>query len=123
MHHLTEQVETMARAVYQELLARLDLHLGEPGLLLPDIIDIGRKQDFERKTVPELREAIAQGRFKVIDELLDWLKSEVAAMTPGANPLPALKPSVAHLCRQWKSELAGAPLLNELAAWAGPRVA
>ena len=60
MRDLTEQVETMARAVYQELLARLDLHLGEPGLLLPDLIDIGRKQDFERKTVPQLREAIAR---------------------------------------------------------------
>src|SRR5208337_396295 len=62
MRDLTEQVEAMARAVYQELLARLDLRLGEPALLLPDIIDMGRKQEFECKTVPQLREAIAQGR-------------------------------------------------------------
>jgi hypothetical protein len=123
MRDLTGQVETMARAVYQELLARLDLHLGEPGLLLPDIIDIGRKQDFERQTVPQLREAIAQRRFKNLDYLLDWLRGEVAAMTPGANPLPALRASVAHLCRQWEKELAGAPLLAELAVWAGPRIA
>ena len=119
MRDLTDRVETMARAVYQELLARLDLHLGEPGLLLPDIIDIGRKQEFERKTVPQLREAIAQGRFKNLDNLLDWLRGEVAAMTPGADPLPALRASVAHLCRQWENELGGAPLLSELAAWAG----
>jgi len=78
MRNLTEQVEAMARAVYQELLARLDIRLGEPGLLLPDIIDIGRKQDFERQTVPQLREAIAQSRFKNLDGLLDWLKGEVA---------------------------------------------
>jgi hypothetical protein len=97
--------------------------LGEPGLLLPDIIDIGRKQDFERQTVPQLREAIAQRRFKNLDYLLDWLRGEVAAMTPGANPLPALRASVAHLCRQWEKELAGAPLLAELAVWAGPRIA
>ena len=122
MHDLTEQAETMARAVYQELLARLDLRLGEPGLLLPDIIDIGRKQEFERKTVPQLREAIAQGRFKNLDSLLDWLRGEVASMTPGANPLPALRASLAHLCRQWDNELGGVPLLTELAAWAGPRV-
>ena len=120
MHDLTEQVETMARAVYQELLARLNLQLGEPGLLLPDIIDIGRKQEFERNTVPQLREAIAQGRFQKLESLLDWLRSEVAAMTPGANPLPALRASVAYLCRHWESELGGSPLLNGLAAWAGP---
>jgi phosphoglucomutase/phosphomannomutase len=121
MRDLTERVETMARAVYRELLARLDLHLGEPGLLLPDIIDIGRKQEFERKTVPRLREAIAQGRFQNLDSLLDWLRSDVAGMTPGADPLPALRASLAHLCRHWKKELGGALLLTALATWAGPR--
>ena len=121
LHDLTEQVKAMARAVYQELLARLDLHLGEPGLLLPDLIDIGRKQDFERKTVPQLHEALAQGRFKNLDELLAWLRGEVAAMTPGADPLPALRASVAHLYMQWANELPGAPILQELAAWAGAR--
>jgi phosphomannomutase len=120
MRDLTEQVETMARAVYQELLARFDLHLGEPGLLLPDIIDIGRKQEFECKTVPQLREALAQGRFQNLDALLDWLRGEVAAMTPGADPLPALKASVAYLSRQWQNELGDTPLLADLAAWAGP---
>jgi hypothetical protein len=123
LRDLTEEVESMARAVYKELLARLDIHLGEAGLLLPDIIDIGRKQDFERQTAPRLREAILQSRFKNRDELLNWLKREVAAMTPGADPLPALKASVAWLCRRWESELGGAPLLAELAAWAGPRAA
>jgi len=122
MRDLTEQVETMARAVYQELLARLDLHLGEPGLLLPDLVDIGRKQDFERETVPQLHEALAHGRFKNLDALLDWLRGEVAAMTPGADPLPALRASLSYLCRQWANELPGAPILQELAAWAGARL-
>ncbi|MFZ0961757.1 MAG: hypothetical protein WAO35_12690 [Terriglobia bacterium] len=121
MRDLTEQVETMARAIYQELLARLDLHLGEPGLLLPDLIDIGRKQAFERKTIPQLHGAIAQGRFQSLDRLMDWLRGEVAAMTPGADPLPALRASLAYLCRLWESEMAGAPLLTKLAAWAGQR--
>ena len=119
LRDLTEHLESMARVIYNELLARLDLHLGEAGLLLPDIIDIGRKQEFETKTVPQLREALAQGRFKNLDELLEWLRSEVAAMTPGADPLPALRASVAHLCRQWETERKGAPLLAELKAWAG----
>jgi phosphoglucomutase/phosphomannomutase len=119
LRHLTERVESLVRVVYNDLLARLDLHLGEAGLLLPDIIDIGRKQEFETKTVPELREALAQARFKNLDELLDWLRGEVAAMTPAANPLPALRASVKHLCRQWEIELKGAPLLPELKAWTG----
>ncbi len=123
MRDLTNQVETMARAVYQELLARLNIKLGDPGLLLPDIIDIGRKQNFERRTVPQLRDAITHARFKSLDELLDWLKGEAAAMTPGADPLPALRASVAWLCYQWKSELGGVHLLTEWAAWAGPEAA
>jgi hypothetical protein len=122
MRDLTDKVEAMARAVYQELLARLDLDLGEPALLLPDIIDIGRKQDFERKTVPQLREAIARGRFQNLDGLLDWLRGEAAGMTPGADPLPALRASLAHLCRLWKNELGGAPLLTALAVWEGPSI-
>jgi len=121
LRSLTDRVESMARAVYQELLARVDIKLGESALLLPDIIDIGRKQDFECKTVPQLREAMAQGRFKRLDDLLDWLRSEVAAMTPGADPLPALRASLAYLCRRRENELSSAPLLSELAAWALPR--
>jgi len=117
---LTEQVETMARAVYRELLGRLGLSLGEAGLLLPDIIDIGRKQEFESRTVPQLREAIGQGRFANLKDLLDWVRDKVSGMTPGANPLPALRASLVHLCRQWEIELGPVPLLAELAAWAGP---
>jgi len=119
LRDLTDRVEAMARAVYQELLARVDVKLGEPALLLPDIIDIGRKQEYESRTVPQLREALARGRFKSLGDLLEWLRIEVAAMTPGADPLPALRASLAYLCRRWEKDLGGAPLLSELAAWAG----
>jgi phosphoglucomutase/phosphomannomutase len=119
LRDLTAKVEAMARAVYQELLARLNLHLGEAGLLLPDLIDLGRKQEFESQTVPRLREAIAQGRFASLPELLAWLGREVAGMTPGANPLPGLRASLGYLCRQWEKELGRGRLLSELAAWAG----
>ena len=119
LRDLTERVETMARAVYRELLARLDLRLEEPGLLLPDIIDIGCKQEFERRTVPRLREAMAQGRFPNLCSLLDWLRGEAAGMTPGADPLPALRASLAYLCAQWEEQLKGAELLTDLAQWAG----
>ena len=72
--------------------------------MLPDIIDIQRKQAFERETVPQLHDALAQDRFQNLDALLDWLRANTAGMTPGADPLPALRASVAHLCREWKAE-------------------
>jgi phosphoglucomutase len=112
------KAEGIARLVYNELLARIDLSLGEAGCLLPDIIDLDRKQDFEQYTVPRLREALTQETFARLDDLLAWLRSQVAAMTPGADPLPALKAPMAYLCEQWAAELRESPLLVELKAWA-----
>jgi len=43
----------------------------------------------------------------------------VISMTPGADPLPALKAPLACLCEQWREELPSSPLLGELADWAG----
>lgn len=120
LRSLTEQAEALARAVYRELLGRVGVSLGEAGLLLPDLIDIGRKQEFENRTAPRLREAINQGRFGSLQGLLDWLKGEAAAMIPGADPLPALRGSITYLCRQWREELGTIPLFAELAAWAAP---
>jgi len=117
LRHLTAQVQSMARTVYGELLARLGLSLGEPGLLLPDIIDIQRKQAFERETVPQLHDALAHDRFQNVDALLDWLRANTAGMTPGADPLPALRASVAHFCREWKAELGASTCFSELATW------
>jgi hypothetical protein len=113
-----DQAERIARLVYNELLARIDLSLGEAGGLLPDIIDLDRKQDFEQHTVPQLQEALTRGTFANLDNLLAWLRSQVAAMTPGADPLPALKAPMAYLCDQWAAELRGSSVLAELTTWA-----
>jgi phosphoglucomutase len=113
------KAEGIARLVYHELLARIDLSLGEAGLLLPDIIDLDRKQDFEQHTVPQLAEALTKGTFASLDDSLAWLRSQAAAMTPGADPLPALKAPLAYLCTQWATGPGGeSPLLAELATWA-----
>jgi phosphoglucomutase len=112
------KAESIARLVYNELLARIDLSLGEAGRLLPDIIDLDRKQDFEQHTVPRLRESLTEATFASLDDLLAWLRSQVAAMTPGADPLPALKAPMAYLCDQWTAELGESPLLAALKAWA-----
>ena len=112
------KAEGIARLVYNELLARIDLSLGEAGLLLPDIVDLDRKQDFEQRTVPQLCEALAKGTFANVDDLLAWLRGQVAAMTPGADPLPALKAPLAFLCSEWTEKLGGLALLDALEAWA-----
>lgn len=113
-----EKADTIARRIYNELLARIDFSLTEATLLLPDIIDLDRKQSFEDATVPALREALNDGRFDSLDDLLAWLRSEVAAMTPGSDPLPALKAPLAFLCIEWfgSGDLPG--LLGEFRNWA-----
>jgi phosphoglucomutase len=112
------QAEGIARLVYNELLTRIDVSLGEAGGLLPDIIDLDRKQDFEQRIVPRLREALREETFANLDDLLAWLRNQVAAMTHGADPLPALKGPIAYLCAHWAAELKGSLMLTELHTWA-----
>ncbi|MCP3958541.1 MAG: hypothetical protein GY719_11865 [bacterium] len=112
------KADQVARRIYNELLGHIDLSLTEASLLLPDIVDLDRKRGFEEGTVPQLREALGDGRFAGLDALLDWLRGEVAAMTPGSNPLPALQAPVAHLCAEWAEGGGASPLLDELRAWA-----
>lgn len=112
------KADTIARRIYNELLGRIELSLTEASLILPDIVDLDRKQSFEKQTVPALREALAEARFEGLDALLPWLRGEVAAMTPGSDPLPAIQASVAHLGSEWAEAGLEAPLLPELLAWA-----
>ena len=113
------KAEKLALHIYRELLKRIDVHLDEPALLLPDIVDLGRKQDFQNRVTPALHDAIAQGKFGTLAEMLEWLRRETAQMTPGADPLPALKASVSYLCRAWESAGLRGTRLAELAGWAG----
>ena len=119
---LLEQVrgkaDRVARSVYNELLARIDTSLDEPALLLPDIIDLENKQRFATETVPRLRQAMSGGRFADMTELLQWLRRDTAAMTPAADPLPALKPALAWLCGRWRGD-PRMTLVEELGRWAG----
>jgi phosphoglucomutase len=121
LRDLTDRVDTMARAVYKELLSRVDMNLDESALLLPDLVDVDRKREFEQTTVPKLRDAITQGRFENLEALLTWLKTEAAGMTPGADPLPALKASIFYLCDQWQGKLGYGGLLAGMRSWATRR--
>jgi phosphoglucomutase len=118
MAELRARSEAMARRVYNELLALIDLSLGEAALFLPDIVELGSKLDFERKTVPALYAGLAENRFASLDELLAWLRKEVQVMSPGADPMPVLKAPVAYLCAEWAARLPASARLGELAEWA-----
>ena len=107
--------EEIAARIYNELLARIDASLGPASLKLPDIVDLDRKIDFERETIPGLREAL--GREREFDALLAWLGEAVAPMTPGSDALPAVRAAVATLCEQWQGQVES-PLLERLAGWA-----
>jgi hypothetical protein len=104
--------------MYNDLLSRVDLHLGTAGLLLPDIVELNRKLAFERETLPTLRRKLLNGEFADIGTFLSWLRDETQAMTPGADPLPALKAPIAYDCGILAGEMTSAPLLSTVRAWA-----
>lgn len=112
------KADAISRRIYNELLGIVGVSLSEAALLLPDIIDLDLKERFDKENVPQLKQALKDGKFQDLKGLLDWLRSETAGMTPGADPLPALKAPVAFLCKEWKRELSGSPLLGPLAEWA-----
>jgi hypothetical protein len=118
LREIRAKAEALAQVVYNDLLACIGLHLDETGLLLPDIVDLDQKMEFERHTVPQLHEALARNRFTSFGDLLDWLQKDVAAMTPGADPLPALKSPIGPLCRAWTNEGLTSGLLAQLSKWA-----
>ena len=112
---LRTRANSVADLAYNELLSRMETSLGPAALRLPDIIDLSQKQRFENETIPALRSRLDQGAFADLDSLLHWMRSEVADMMPGADPLPALKAPVAYLCATWEDT---SSLAAQLRAWA-----
>jgi phosphoglucomutase len=119
-HALSTAAESVARRVYGELLARIGLSLGEAALLLPDMIDVDGKIEFERQVAPRLHAALSAGRFARLEDLLVWLREQVAALLPGVNLLPGLKAPVAFLCETpiWREGLRDNAVAAELRDWA-----
>lgn len=113
-----EKADRIALKMYRELLLRIGVQLEDPALLLPDIVDLARKMEFQTRTVPALRATLTNSKFRNLDECLQWLKAEASLMTPGADPLPALKAPLAYLCRQWGNEGIKTELLKDLSQWA-----
>ena len=115
---LRKRAAELAVGVYADLLARIGLKLEPSALRLPDIVDLDRKLEFQQRTVPALRAALASGKYATLDELLAWLRGEVASMTPGSDALPALKEPLAQLCEDWRDALPASSLRAALAEWA-----
>lgn len=116
---LRERSGRIARLVYGDLLTRAGLPLlDDSALLLPDIVAFEYKKNFQEEAVPALREGLKSGRWASLKDLHAWLAEQTALMTPGADPLPALKASVAHLCLEWSKDMPPTPVFSELETWA-----
>ncbi len=84
-----QEAEAAARTIYNDLLAPLGVKLGEVGLALTDLIELDRKQEFERDTLPRLRQAIAGGQLGDLDQLVAWLRAESRrSCCRGPTPCP-----------------------------------
>ena len=118
LEQVRSKADRVARSLYNELLSCIDVSLDDAALLLPDIIDLENKQRFARETVPRLHDAMRGGELAGLEPLLAWLRAEAAFMTPAADPLPALRPALAWLCRRWRND-PGMALVEELGRWAG----
>jgi phosphomannomutase len=118
---LRQRADRLARLVYGELLERAGLaRLGEPALLLPDIVSFERKLAFQDVTAPQLVEGVKANRWNNVEDVKGWLREQTALMTPGADPLPALRASVGHLCSELANQGAKSAVLTALADWAKP---
>jgi hypothetical protein len=124
LDHVRTQADEVARRVYGLLLERIGFSLGKLGLLLPDVVDLDLKLEFEKTTIPELRRALETGDLAALPDVLAWLGTSTQAMTPGTSPLPALRAPLLELCRMLGGEpslAANHPqrkLLSELETWA-----
>ncbi len=116
---LRAEAESAARLIYNDLLAPLDVKLGEVGLLLTDLIELDRKRELETETVPLLRDVLSRGELGGPGELTSWLREKASALLPGADPLPALRGPLAPVAERWARELPTRPGLERLRAFVG----
>jgi hypothetical protein len=118
LQEVRAEADGISLKIYNDLLKIIGLSLSEAALLIPDIVDLDRKQTFDRETTPKLKEALAKETFSKLEDVLAWLRKETASMTPGADPLPALKAPITHLCGLWMTQPNAGKLCGELEKWA-----
>ena len=108
----------VAAIVYNDLLAVIGVHLSPEVLQLPDIVDLEQKKLFQETTASELKKRLESPQWDQLESMLAWLTERTAQMTPGSDPLPAIRQTVAAYCRSWQPELNFSPGRRALASWA-----
>lgn len=82
------------------LLERVGIRLSPSAWMLPDFVDVGLKQMFDREFTAELLETAAELAAKPLAERKEWLRERLALFGAGADPLDVAAPAVVHLCRE-----------------------
>lgn len=89
-----------ATDLYRQLLQRLGRSLSDEALLLPDVATLQSKELFDRELLPEFRLRLKSN--ESASDILDWIAGAGEGLTPGANPLPALKQPLLKAIASWK---------------------
>lgn len=92
--------ESYARDVYRELLERLGIAVDEAMLSISDVVPVESKIRLTQRVLPELRSKMEEGT--PAEQLREWLVDACKEMTPGADPLPAIRPALKVAVRQWR---------------------
>jgi hypothetical protein len=111
------RADAVARKIYNDLLARIEVSLSEAALMLNDIIDLDQKRQFDAALIPALERRLADTEGD-LETLLAWLRDQSSGMTPGSDALPALKAPIVHLLDGRWADLARTELTAELERWA-----
>ncbi len=101
-----------AWTLYDALARRLDAPLSKAALALPDVIALEEKVRFDRDLVPWLESTLVSPA-RNFDEVEDELRRRSEDLIPGAETLPALRPSIEVLAAELGTDL-DAALLNRL---------
>jgi phosphoglucomutase/phosphomannomutase len=109
----------VASKVFESCLERIQIRLSESAQLLPDYIEIKRKQDFDNAFSQDLTlfaEQIAKNTSLTNEtsKRLRWLKNRLQEYTSGADPLIAVKQAVSHLCRCLMNERSNQHVISGL---------
>ena len=99
--HPERVAEDAATDLYRQLLGRFGADLSDEALMLPDIATLDSKLNFDREVLPRFRQVVREEWH--VSKIRAWLIQEGQSLTPGANPLPAMKRPLLSALSRWES--------------------
>jgi phosphoglucomutase/phosphomannomutase len=93
-----------AWSLYDALARRLEAPLSRAALALPDIIALEEKIRFDHELVPWLQSVLSQPAENP-DEIEKELRKRGERLVPGADSLPALRPSIAMVAEDLRDDV------------------